>query len=57
MFGKLEFVEQRYEEINQKLSDPEVISNQEDWRKLMKEHSDMQDIVDKYREYKKVKMI
>ena len=55
MFGKLEFVEQRYEEINQKLSDPEVISNQEDWRKLMKEHSDMQDIVDKYREYKKVK--
>ena len=55
MFGKLEFVEQRYEEINQKLSDPEVISNQEEWRKLMKEHSDMLDIVDKYREYKKVK--
>ncbi len=55
MFAKLEFVEQRYEEINKKLSDSEVISNQEEWRKLMKEHSDIEEIVVKYREYKKTK--
>lgn len=55
MFAKLEFVEQRYEEINKKLSDSEVISNQEEWRKLMKEHSEIEEIVSKYREYKKIK--
>lgn len=55
MFAKLEFVEQRYEEINKKLSDPEVIANQDEWRKLMKEHSDIEEIILKYREYKKVK--
>lgn len=54
MFAKLEYVEKRYDEINTKISDPEVISNQDEWRKLMKEHSDIEDIVAKYREYKKV---
>ncbi len=53
MFDKLESVEQRYEELNTKISDPEVISNQSEWQKLMKEHSDIQEIVEKYREYKK----
>ena len=55
MFQKLEAVEKRYEELNEKISDPEVISNQNEWKKLMKEHSDLQDIVAKYREYKKTK--
>jgi peptide chain release factor 1 len=54
MFDKLESAENRYEEINHKLSDPEVIANQEEFRKLMKEHSDLSEIVNKYREYKKV---
>ncbi len=53
MFDKLENVEKRYEELNEKVSDPEVIANQTEWKKLMKEHSDIQDIVEKYREYKK----
>jgi len=55
MFDKLEAIENRFEEINQKLSDPEVISNQEEYRKLMKEFSELQELVEKYREYKKVK--
>lgn len=55
MFGKLEFVEERYNELNHRISDSEVIANQDEWRKLMKEHSDIEDIVLKYREYKKVK--
>ena len=55
MFQKLEAVEKRYEELNKLISDPEVISRQNEWKNLMKEHSDMTDIVEKYREYKKVK--
>lgn len=55
MFQKLEAVERRYEELNELISDPEVIARQNEWKNLMKEHSDMVDIVEKYREYKKVK--
>ena len=55
MFDKLEEVEKRYEELTKMISDPEVIANQTEWQQLMKEHSSMQDIVAKYREYKKVK--
>lgn len=55
MFDKLQMAEDRYEEINHKLSDPSVIANQDEYRRLMKEHSDLGEIVEKYREYKKVK--
>ena len=55
MFDKLEEVEKRYEELTKMISDPEVIANQSEWQQLMKEHSSMQDIVAKYREYKKTK--
>ena len=55
MFQKLEDVEKRYEELNAKISDPDIISNQNEWKKLMKEHAEITDIVEKYREYKKVK--
>lgn len=54
MFDKLEMAENRYEEINHKLSDPSVLGNQDEYRKLMKEYSDLGVIVSKYREYKKV---
>jgi len=55
MFDKLEAAENRYEEINLKLSDPQVIADQDEYRKLMKEFSELGEIVEKYREYKKVK--
>lgn len=55
MFDKLEEVEKRYEELTKMISDPEVIANHTEWQQLMKEHSSMQDIVAKYREYKKTK--
>ena len=54
MFEKLEDVEKRFEEISKKISDPEVIARQNEWQKLMKEHAAMVDVVEKYREYKKV---
>ncbi len=55
MFEKLEAVEKRYEELTKLIADPEVISNQSEWQKLMKEHASIEDIVLKFREYKKVK--
>ena len=55
MFQKLDAVEKRYEELTQKISDPEVIANQNEWRNLMKEHAEIEPIVEKYREYKKTK--
>ena len=54
MFQKLEAVEQRYEELTKLISDPEVISNHSEWQKYVKEHADITDVVEKYREYKKV---
>ena len=53
MFQKLEEVEKRYEEVTKKISDPEVISKQEEWKALMKEHAEIEPVVLKYREYKK----
>ena len=50
MFDKLENVEKRYEELNAKISDPEIIANQSEWQKLMKEHASMEEIVSKYKE-------
>ena len=55
MFQKLEGVEKRYEELNKLISDPEIISKQNEWKNLMKEHSELGPVVEKYREYKKVK--
>ena len=55
MFEKLSFIEQQFENLAQRISDPEVIADQETWRKLCKEHSDLTPIVDKYREYKQNK--
>ena len=55
MFDKLENVEKRYEELNEKISDPEIIADQNEWKKLMKEHADITPVVEKYREYKSAK--
>ena len=55
MFEKLEAVEKRYEELTKMIADPEFISNQSEWQKAMKEHASIEEIVLKFREYKKVK--
>ena len=55
MFENLDEVEKRYEELTKKISDPEEIAKQNEWRKNMKEHSDLEPIVLKYREYKQTK--
>ncbi|SHK19877.1 peptide chain release factor 1 [Geosporobacter subterraneus DSM 17957] len=55
MFDKLEFIQDKYEDLSRKASDPEVISNQSEWQKYVKELSDLEPIVNKYKEYKSVK--
>ena len=55
MFEKLEEIEKRYEELTKLISDPDVISNQNEWRKYMKEHASMEEVVMKFREYKNIK--
>ena len=52
MFQKLEDVEKKYIDLTEKISDPEVISRQNEWKVMMKEHSELEPIVEKYREYK-----
>ena len=54
MFQKLEAVEQRYEELNSKIADPEIIAKTSDWTAYMKEHAEIEEVVLKYKEYKKV---
>ena len=55
MFDKLEDLLIRYEEIMGELGEPTVTNNQERFRKLMKEQSDLTPIVEAYKEYKKAK--
>jgi len=55
MLETLEGIVVRFEEISNLINDPEVISNQEQWRKLMKEHSELTPIVEKYKIYKDTK--
>lgn len=53
MFDKLEDLLIRFEEIMGELNEPTVANNQERFRKLMKEQSDLTPIVNAYKEYKK----
>lgn len=55
MFEKLELIEKRFEEINERLMDPDVVSDPEEYKKLMKEYKNLTVIVEKFREYKKAR--
>lgn len=55
MFDKLDFITEKYDELAQKVADPQVINNQPVWQKYIKEMGEMEPIVKKYTEYKKAK--
>ena len=55
MFEKLAVMEQKYEEISEKLSDPDIVNDNRLYTQLMKEFKTMTPIIEKYREYKKAK--
>lgn len=52
MLERLQSLEDRYNELNQLLSDPEVISNVDKLRDYSKEQSSLEEAVEAYREYK-----
>ena len=52
MLEKLGFLENKYDELSNKISDPSIMANQKEWQKLCKEHAELESIVTKYREYK-----
>ncbi len=55
MLDKLKNIEEKYEEIEKKLFDPDVVSDIEQYRKLLKEQKRITPVVEKFREYKKAK--
>ncbi|WP_027400263.1 peptide chain release factor 1 [Anaerovorax odorimutans] len=55
MYDKLDFIQEKYDELSIKVSDPDVINNQAVWQKHVKEMAAMEPIVNKYKEYKKTK--
>ncbi|PEB52382.1 peptide chain release factor 1 [Bacillus pseudomycoides] len=55
VLDRLQAVENRYEKLNELLSDPEIISDSNKLREYSKEQSDIQETVEVYREYKDVR--
>lgn len=55
MFDKLLEVEKRFEEVNEMVCRPEIVTDQEQYTKLMKEMKQLSPVVEKFREYKTAK--
>ncbi|MBW4037475.1 MAG: peptide chain release factor 1 [Acidobacteria bacterium] len=55
MFDRLDQVEARYEDLGAQLSDPKIVNDQENYRKVAKQHRDMEPAVEKFREYRKLR--
>ncbi|MBS1815130.1 MAG: peptide chain release factor 1 [Acidobacteria bacterium] len=54
MFDRLEQMEVRYKEMEQQLSDPELVKDQQKFQKIAKAHRDLEPVIEKYREYRSV---
>ena len=54
IYDKLQAVADRYDELNELISDPEVIADSQRFMKLSKEEGSLRETVEKYNEYKKV---
>lgn len=54
MYDKLNFIQNKYEELSMKVSDPAVIADQKVWQQYAKEIGEMEPIVHKYAEYRRV---
>ena len=52
LIEKLDSVEARYEDLNRQLADPEIVGDSKKYQKAAKAHSDLSDIVQRYREFK-----
>lgn len=54
MIEKLNLIAEKYEDINRKISDPQVITDQNLFKNLMKEHAHLEPIINHFNDYKKV---
>ncbi|MFY9936937.1 MAG: peptide chain release factor 1 [Silvibacterium sp.] len=54
MFERLEQLEARYESLGEQMADPALVSDQQKYQKIAKQHRDLEAIVEKYREYRQV---
>jgi len=53
MFKKLKGIEERYNELEGMLSDPEIVKNRLEFQKCAKEYADLSDVVQNFRKYEK----
>ncbi|MDD4290671.1 MAG: peptide chain release factor 1 [Clostridia bacterium] len=51
MFDKLKALKKKYEDLSEEIGKPEVIAHREEWQRLVKEHSQLEDVVTKFDEY------
>lgn len=54
MLNRLQAVEDKYRELESLISDPEVICDMAKWQRYNKEHSQLEPIVEKFREYQRI---
>jgi peptide chain release factor 1 len=54
MLEKLQALEEKYEELNRQMSDPDILSDPSSYKKLAKAHSDLSEVVGKYRQFRQV---
>jgi len=54
MFDRLGQLEERYEELGRQLGDPALLSDQKKFQATAKQHRDLEPVVEKYREYRKI---
>jgi peptide chain release factor 1 len=55
MFDRLDQLEARYEELGRQLSEPTIVNDQENYRKVAKQHRDMEPTVEKFRDFRKLR--
>jgi len=55
MFDRLDQLEARYEDLGLQLSDPKIVNDQENYRKVSKQHRDMEPTVEKFRDFRKLR--
>ncbi|MDU5087798.1 MAG: peptide chain release factor 1 [Veillonella sp.] len=54
LVDKLQVIEDKFMDLEQHISDPEVIARQDEWRKLTRQHAQLSETVETFRTYKKV---
>ncbi len=55
MFDRLDQIEARYEELGRQLGDPKIVNDQENYRRVAKQHRDLEPTVEKFREFRKLR--